>query len=278
AYSKIDLVRSLDDGPLVKDPYLIDRFLRPYFPRSVAERFPASVGSHRLRHELIATQMVNELVDLMGSTFVFELTRDHGLEAPQAVRAWVIAGDVLSIGERTARVLETESLMTSNAELEAYLALSRACGSAAAWVVRNVDPEVSLGAAIARYRPDFERLVTEFEAFLEAGERDKFERIYRQLRVAVTDGELAHALARLAFAEHVLTVIGLSLARRIDTSRVAAVYFGMSATLDFSPLESALGGINHDDRWQRRALQELDDELRAARVTLCTALLDDPAD
>jgi NAD-specific glutamate dehydrogenase len=47
----------------------------------------------------------------------------------------------------------------------------------------------------------------------------------------------------------------------------------MAAQFDFARLESALATANVEDRWERRAAQELADELREARVALCCAAL-----
>ncbi|MGH7924975.1 MAG: hypothetical protein ACREQH_10350, partial [Candidatus Binatus sp.] len=57
--------------------------------------------------------------------------------------------------------------------------------------------------------------------------------------------------------------------------------FKLSAELDFAVLEAALQSIGTDDRWERRAANELAVQLRAARIALCCAVLDaivdDPA-
>src|SRR6202011_4746634 len=97
---------------LVDDSYLVGRFLQPYFPPSLAEL--ADVGTHRLRHELIATRAVNELVDLVGSTFVFGDVRDRGVAAEDVVRAWIIATDVLSIRECAAELKRNSSTMAAD--------------------------------------------------------------------------------------------------------------------------------------------------------------------
>jgi len=105
-------------------------------------------------------------------------------------------------------------------------------------------------------------------------ERDRFERLYRELRVDVLDGELAHGLARLAFADHILSVLSLSFAREIEPVKAAGAYFQLSAQLNFAILEEVLQSIGTDDRWERRAANELATELRAARIALCRAVLD----
>ncbi len=272
AYTKIDLIQRLEATVLVDDSYLVGRFLQPYFPPSLAKL--SDIGAHRLRHELIATRAINELVDLVGSTFVFGHVRDRGVAAEDVVRAWVIATDVLSIHERAADLKRNSATIAAQSELEAFLALERACRSATGWALSELEPATSIGAAVTRFKPAFEMLSGEFESMLAGSERDRFERLYRELRNDVLDGELAHGLARLAFADHILSVLSLGFAREIDPAKTAQAYFRLSAQLNFTILEDALQSIGADDRWERRAANELATELRAARISLCCAVLD----
>jgi len=276
AYTKIDLIRRLEATLLVDDSYLVGRFLQPYFPPSLAEL--SDVGAHRLRKELIATRAVNELVELAGSTFVFGHVRDRGVAAEDAVRAWVIASDVLSIRERAGDLKCDAATTAAESELGAFLALERACRRATGWALSELEPATSIGAAVTRFRPAFEMLCGEFETMLAGGERDRFERLYRELRNNMLDGELAHGLARLAFADHILSVLSLSFAREIEPAKTVRAYFGLSAQLNFTILEDVLQSVGDDDRWERRAANELAAELRAARIALCCAVLDAIAD
>jgi glutamate dehydrogenase len=274
AYTKIDLVKRLEDSPIVNDAYLVGRFLVPYFPASIAARFSAAIPGHRLRRELIATRLVNEAVDAVGSTFIFSIVRDHGVEADAAVRAWLIASDVIGLPGRAERIKGGEPSLAADAELHAFLALERAARGATGWALRNCEPTLEIGAAADRYRAGFAALAASFPDHLAAGERQRFELSYRDLRATVADGELADELARLGFADHLLGVLSLSQSRGVEIERVAAAYFGMAAQFDFARLESALAGANGEDRWERRAALELGDELRDARVALCCAALD----
>ncbi|MGC2303651.1 hypothetical protein, partial [Candidatus Binatus sp.] len=55
-------------------------------------------------------------------------------------------------------------------------------------------------------------------------------------------------------------------------------YFQLSAQLNFSILEETLQSVGYEDRWERRAANELASELRAARIKMCCAVLDAIAD
>ena len=278
AYTKIDLAHRLEATPLVDDPYLVGRFLTPYFPASIAGRFAAEIPAHGLRRELIATSMVNELVDLMGSIFVFSLVRDYGVEAEQAVRAWLAANDILDIRQRVARLKADANELSVEAELGAFLALERAVDRASRWALGDPNRGASIGETVNALSPALERLSAEFETMLVAGERERFERAYRDLRAAVHQEQPAYELARLAFADHLLNVLSLSLELKLDPARVAAIYFRLGEFIDFDLLETAAdaiggGAAGSDDRWERRAARELGADLRATRVKLTRAIL-----
>ncbi len=273
AFTKINLSRRLESAALVDDEYLVERFLKPYFPPSIVERFSDEVAHHRLRRELIATRLVNELVDVMGSTFVFIMVRDHGAQAHEAIRAWIIAGDIVELHSRAENLRGHAYLMTAEAEVGAFLALARATRSAADWALQHCAPEVAIGAAVEKFRPLFQSLSAEFESMLLSTERDRFERIYRDLRATVNEEQLAHTLARLAFADHLLSVIGLNLEHAGAIQKTAQAYFGLCEAIDFAALETALANVSSEDPWERRAARELAEELGLARVTLAEYVL-----
>jgi glutamate dehydrogenase len=279
AYTKIDLTDRLESTPLVDDAYLIDRFLRPYFPSSVAAAFAQDIPRHGLRRELIATRMVNELVDLMGSTFVFNLMRDFGVEANEAVRAWLIAAGVLDLHARADNLKADAAELTADAEMGAFFGLERAARRACGWALGYLDATaMPIADIVERFKPAFEKLAGQFESMLTGGERDRFEQTYRELRSAVYEEHLAHELARLSFAGHLLNVLSLSFSRKIEAADAARVYFALSERLEFAMIEGAIDAISSDDRWERRAARDLSAELYWARMQLCCVLLDQATD
>jgi glutamate dehydrogenase len=277
AFTKINLSRRLESAELVDDSYLVDRFLKPYFPPSIVERFADEIAHHRLRREIVATRLVNELVDVMGSTFIFTMVRDRGVQAQEALRAWVIAGDIVDLHTRAENLRANAYLMTAEAEVGAFLALAHATRSASEWALRHCKVDLAIGNAVAKFRPLFQNLSLEFEAMLLATERDRFERIYRDLRATVNEEQLAHGLARLAFADHLLSILGLSLDHDGAVQKTAQAYFGLCDAIDFATLETALSNVSSEDSWERRAARELAEELSDARIRLAEHLLNHPA-
>jgi NAD-specific glutamate dehydrogenase len=200
--------------------------------------------------------------------------RDHGAQAQEAIRAWIIAGDILDLHTRAENLRAHAYLMTAEAEVGAFLALARATRSASEWALRHCKPEVAIADAVGKLRPVFQSLGAEFESMLLSTERERFERIYRDLRATVNEETLAHELVRLAFADHLLGIIGLSLDYDRAIQATARVYFGLCEAIDFASLETALSNISPEDPWERRAAREMADELGLARLRLAEHLLD----
>ena len=272
AYTKIDLFTQLETCALLEDSYLTARFLLPYFPASIARDFALEIPRHGLRRELIVTRLVNELVDLMGASFVFRLARSHGARTEQTVRGWIFAEGVLDLVDQ-AEVLRAGGGLDAQAELAGLMTLADAGERACGWAIAGLDPSVSLGDAIAHYKPGFQSLCEEFESMLADDEQERFERSYRELRATVHTEQLALRLARLGFADHLLNVLSLSFARRGAPADCARAYFALSGIIEFATLERALEAIGADDRWERRAAEELAADLRSARLALCRAVL-----
>ena len=272
AYTKLDLTELIDNTELIDQPYMIERFLRPYFPRRIAGPMAAEVPLHPLRPALIATKLVNELVDSMGSTFIFGLTRDYNVGAEAAVRAWLIAADILDSHARIEGLKASASELSVEAETRAVMVLDHAVDRAARWVLINSDvAALNVAQAVERFKPALALISREFDAYLAGQERERLEAVYRELRTAGHGEEAALEMARLSFANHLLNLIGLDLEIGFGPELVAAVYFGLGEIIDFALLERAIEATTGDDRWEQRAAQELGSELLESRVKLTRA-------
>ena len=77
AYSKNDLYSELLDSDVPEDPHLSSELDR-YFPPPLPERFRAQMQEHRLRREIIATQVANNVLHGGGTTFTYRLHEETG--------------------------------------------------------------------------------------------------------------------------------------------------------------------------------------------------------
>ncbi len=92
SYAKSVLKGDLIASDVPDDPTIM-RFVERVFPSMLAERYRDEMYEHRLKREIVATQVANDLVDHMGVVFVRRLMDSTGAERADIARAYVIARD-----------------------------------------------------------------------------------------------------------------------------------------------------------------------------------------
>ena len=96
SYSKSDLKEALIKSDLMDDPYLVQE-LNTAFPKVLVDRFGPQISSHRLRSEIISTQIANRLIDMMGITYVHRIQQTTGGSAAEIARAFLVSRDVFYV-------------------------------------------------------------------------------------------------------------------------------------------------------------------------------------
>src|SRR5437660_1903867 len=85
AYCKIYLYRRLLESDLPDDEDLSGE-VKGYFPPPLPERYGDHMTGHRLRREIVATTLANQLVERAGTTFAFRLADETGAPPPLLAR------------------------------------------------------------------------------------------------------------------------------------------------------------------------------------------------
>ena len=96
AYAKMSLYDELLASDLPDDPQLVDDLLR-YFPRGAARALRGAIERHRLRREIIATVVTNDLVNRAGSPSSHEMRARTGRAAADIARAFASCRDVFEL-------------------------------------------------------------------------------------------------------------------------------------------------------------------------------------
>ncbi len=266
AYTKLHQSGELLASPVLDDP-LFEPYLLAYFPARLVAEHPDAVRGHRLRREIIATQVANALVDAVGATFVHRMRATIAVTVPEAVRAWAIAWSVLG-GAGLLRDLETAGI-AADEELDCLITVELAAERVTRWVLRSTDPTrpaadvaAALAAAVASAR---ERL----SSWVVGGEAEALQKRIAALEIAGLPAELARRMALAEWLPAVLDVVTVSERLALDVDTAGARWGALAGVLDFEWLLARLRETaTDDDRWQQRATGALADDLHEARRRL----------
>ncbi len=261
AYGKIRLYVELLDSDLPEDPYLLDDLER-YFPPPLRERYGVEIRAHRLRRELIATIVANQLVDRAGMTFAFRLGEETGASVPQLARAYAVAREVFAMRDFWAEVEGLDNQIEAGTQLSILIEGRRLVERATRWLVRSRGRSaIDVAATTARFAPGAEALAAALPAVLSGADRHSFQDRLVELAAAGVPPGLAQRVASLPALLAVFDIVEDGELTGIAQPVVMAVYFGLGARLGLDWLRDRILELPRNDRWQALARAALRDDL-----------------
>jgi glutamate dehydrogenase len=275
AYSKMSLMSSVLRSPTLTSEPITENYLLGYFPAdavSIAGR--DALQGHRLRREIIASQITNDLVDLMGATFVHRMSRDTGRAPDEVVRAWLVASRLAgrrSLMQRLAT--EAQVAAPPQAVYRWLLGLGRVLQRTTRWLLQNVPTELPTSEVIATHFEGLSLLRFRLPEIIEGEDRRTFEKLVADIREVGADDDVARELITLRFLDQLLEILRVARDTDSDPVDTARAFYRVSDALEVPWLRHAISRSAQKDRWEQRAAQALGDDLTRAHHNVVVQIM-----
>jgi glutamate dehydrogenase len=260
AYCKINLYAELLESDLPEDPYL-GHDLERYFPPQLRERYAAEMQCHRLRREIIATVVANQLVDRAGTTFAFRLAEETGAPASILARSYAVARDVYGMREFWAAVEALDNRVAAQTQLDMLIEGRRLVERAARWLARTNPARIDVEALVERYEPGARMLWEAMPAILDEDDRAAFEQRAAALVEAGVPERLARQVAAMPSMLPVFDIVEVAAVSGRDPETVMRTSFLVSSRLKLGWLRERILELPRNNRWQALARAALRDDL-----------------
>jgi glutamate dehydrogenase len=257
AHTKLALKADLLATEDFDDPYFTAALHR-YFPATLRRRLGEALDEHPLRREIIATAVVNRVLATSGLTYAFRINEETGANAADIVRAHAI----------TSRVFELDALwddihaaglspaLTDELVIEGRRLLDRA----SRWFLVNRPQPLSIDSEITRFEavPTLRGKLTEMVRGNELTTLTRWREGYEERGVPT---DIARRIAEALYAYSLLDIIDMALEHNEDATRLAHIYFELSAHLGVDNLLFAVSTLPRTGRWNALARLALRDDL-----------------
>jgi glutamate dehydrogenase len=151
AYAKLTLSSDLNETSVPDDPYLGRELLR-YFPAELSRAYPEALEHHRLRREIIATQLTNSIINRGGPSLVARMTDETGASADRIARAFAAVRDSYGMTELNGEIDALDNKIPGALQLDLYAAVKRLMIDRMVWFIRNVDLDQGLMTIVEHYK------------------------------------------------------------------------------------------------------------------------------
>ena len=260
SYSKIDLKEALLKSPLADDPYLT-REMATAFPARLTSQFGDAMSRHRLRREIVSTQIANDLVNHMGITFVQRLKESTGMSAAHVAGAYVIVREVFRLPHWWQQIEALDYRVPAELQLALMDELMRLGRRATRWFLRNRRNELDVARDVAHLSPQLVSLGSSLDQLLEGPPREQWLARYQGYAESGVPEDLARLIAGTAHLYTLLPIIEAADVTGQDVARVAAVYFAVGNALDLSWYLQQITSLSVESNWQALAREAFRDDL-----------------
>ena len=271
AYAKLSLNHELLASNVPDDPYL-GRELGRYFPKLVAESFPDALERHRLRREIIVTQLANSIINRGGPSFLVRIADQTGARAANIAAAFAAVRDSYGMTALNNEIDTLDNRMSGGLQLALYAAVQDLLLDRVVWFLRNVDLREGLVAVVAHYRDGIAAVEAALERALpQAAAMACKARQDGLTRDGVPD-ELARRIAHLPVLVAAPDIVMVADRSGRDIGALAAIYFAAEAFFRLDQIVPAARGIVVSDYFDRLALDRALDSIGEVERRLAAAM------
>ncbi|WP_281646199.1 NAD-glutamate dehydrogenase [Parendozoicomonas sp. Alg238-R29] len=272
SYSKADLKEKLLDSKVPDDEYLA-RELITAFPKELVKKYGEPLAQHRLNREIVATQISNYLINMMGLTFVSRQQQSTGAGAADIVTGFIVARDIFGAEQLWSDIESLDHTVESELQHELMGEVMRLLRRATRWLVRMKQVDRNTSDCVEHYQSRLCQLMANLSELLPERQRKEWQEQVDQLVARNVPEQLAQ---RIAGVRHLFSM--LSVIQAVDQTgekleRVASAFFAIGEHLDLHWFYQELSQLEVQNRWQGLAREGVRDELALQQRALTVNLL-----
>ncbi|WP_397404029.1 NAD-glutamate dehydrogenase [Phenylobacterium sp.] len=272
AYGKLELKREIATTRATEDPFFEGR-LEAYFPKPL-RKYREAIHSHRLRPDIIATVIANDIVNRCGPSFPTRTMTSANCDVTALINGYEVAKQALDFERLWAAVAALDLKVPAAGQMALFRRLSAALRGATFWLARRAGRE-NLGIAelAARYAPGFRSLNGLMPDILSPAERGSVELRIGEITDLGAPARLAQEVSVLGPLTNAADLVDLAEASSWPLPNVARLYYATDAAFAFDRLRTAAGEFRAGDIFERTALRRLIEDLLAEQAQLTRAIM-----
>lgn len=250
---------------LVEVDYVEDNYLLPYlysaFPQKLVKSYKKEIHHHPLRKEIIATQLANTVVNLLGPSFIYRMVESTGSTVGEVIKAAVIAKDVFQAEAVWKQVELLDYKISAEVQAEMMSRIIRLVRRVTRWLLRNRRSSLSFEAESAFFVAKVKQCKKMLPAKLPPDFKHMFEDKLEYLVNENVPVELATEVCRADFLFSATSFVEISTNSSEKLATVVDIYYLVGERLKLNWLGKMINQLPVANYWQALARESFLDDL-----------------
>ena len=255
----------------VPDEPLLEAELIERFPAPMRRKFERQIREHRLRRELIATDLSNRIVNRLGFVHAFELAEEEGAGLADVAAAFIVVDRLFDLEDLWSDI--DAAAMDEKARLTLLDRLAAAVGNLMSDVLRTANGQVDAGAMIEELQAGVTKL-TGGRADLISGENaersDALRAGFVELGAPQT---LANRVSDLFDFDGSVGLAQLALKTEIDAMELTRAFTDIGERIGLDWAQGTAAHMTPSDIWERLLVDGLARDFQHMRLDFLQRLM-----
>lgn len=255
SYTKTALSEELLASNVPDDPHF-DGLVMAYFPKILQERFGDLILKHRLRRDIIATTLANEMIEVGGITFIHRLNEVTGAAWSDIARAFVITYDLFRVKIGKERINELDNKVSAQVQTRMLHDIQTFVRKVVTWVLRQGNG-ADIATTIDRYNKGVQIMYDAPRTIVSGYEIDAIEARVRGYLDHGVPEDLANIMGPLLTMSVSCDVIDIAKKAELGIEDVAKAYFCIGGDLRLDRVIAVADELSAAEHWDRLAIKRL---------------------
>jgi len=274
SYAKMALTDALLKNPVLDEPYL-EADLAGYFPARLAGKYRAAMRGHRLRREIIATELANQLVNRLGPEFAFGIAEELDVPLADVVKAYVVIRDLFALSPLWREIDALDNKVPAAIQTILYLEVTDFTRRLVLWSLRRGHGAATIADSVERLNDGIKALLKTPSSVLGVAGAKALEQKAAMYGDHKVPADLAAHVAGLEAHWTSGDVVEVAAALKRPADSVIGPYFELGVKVGYDWLRASAELLTVEDHWDRLALASIVDDLLDQQRELAQRLLAD---
>jgi glutamate dehydrogenase len=273
SFAKITLYQDLVASEVPEDPYL-SRELEDYFPTPLRREFRDLMQEHRLKREIIATRVTNNLINRMGAYFAMRIKEDTGADSATVAKAFTVAREIFEARSYWHELERYDTRVPAELQTQMYLEIWNLMRQSTRRLITLPGGfAIDISSRVNRFGPGMRQFRDSLPSILTEYETTALARRSEELSDAGFDAEFAQRLGALEWMYSALDIVDEARALDLDVVEVGRTYFRLFDQLCLRWLRESVENLPVEKQWHAHARGNLRDELFSHHRVLVRRIL-----
>ncbi len=275
SYSKIWLFEEIINSNLPDDILLEKTVLQNYFPSKIKKEFSEVIVNHKLKREIITTQIANSIINRVGGTFVTALKEKSSAPTALIAKSYTIGRIAFSMKELWDEIQALDNKISGEAQMRMFLKTNRMMERITLWLLRYGAQNLPLSNMIEKIKTSVEvvgKALDDIIKDLPNGYVNKSAKIYMDLGVP---SDLAYKVAKLPMLSSAMDIAEIAKKYNVSIENITRLYFLIGKEFDMGWIWRVLNiKLKVDSHWEKLAISGMQEALLAHQRGITESILE----